>query len=1130
MQIEFEKFDAAVVPLSGSNLIEASAGTGKTYSIALMVLRLILEKQVSIREILMVTFTKAAVAELEERIRLFIRLAYRASNGEKINDQQITAMVEEAMRRSPDTSKILYAAVLLLDETSVMTIHSFCQQTLSEFAFETKQIFGADTIDDTGALIDSEINRFWRKEITGLPVPLLQVLLEHGLSRDGIKCIVKEHINGKKYLGYDEDVEYSNCEADHDKWMEALDVIRNKEEALRKQLIANVQSQLPALEAKTQSNRYASKNFKDSFISAEAFVDKLNSLRTGSKPPKYLWLLYEDIIDECGNCDALIEEIEMEVAKILQHLYCVAIRHVTNGIEQHKIDKNLLSFDDMIVRLHESLVRRNNEELKLALQKKYKAVFVDEFQDTDRLQYEIFREAFGTSTILFFIGDPKQSIYAWRKADIYTYFLARKSVDRRYSMNVNYRSSAPMIAAMNLFFSIDDPFHFGPDDSRDDRFDYQVVDAPAGSAKGVMTIDNEALVPFTYFEVARKSDIPGAVASQVAELFTANYRLPSGTEGTRNIVPSDIGILVRSNYEARNVRDALGRYGIPAVTIGDEKVLQSAEAMYVLYVMQAMDDASPENINRALLSPFTGFDKEDILNLDHDLAIEAFRSYKVTWEEDGVYTALMNFVADFNVRKTLLGRNTEGGERIITNLFQLIELVHKIQTHRVLSPLELISWLKRGIDGMETEGDEYEQRVESDEEAVKIVTIHKSKGLEYNIVIAPYLDMQDDRKNSTVCTFRDPNTNDYVSGERDSLTDEQIRWMREQNEQENRRLIYVAITRAVYKCFVFKNSSSKSNQSSLLPFMANVTGDPELIEERQVPEERTGYRYIGASGISVEPQVRAVNFTLHENNWRRISYSGLSPRHETTLKPRRGGYSDEYDQFVFNALAFGSNTGNMLHYIFENVHFGDAARWQYVIDDAVRQYAPAHKERYASMLKSLLHHVMNVQLNVDESSFKLSDISIHRRIHELEFDFKLGAFDVRSITELADANTMIAVKPLGEMQGMMNGKIDLFFEHQGKYFVLDWKSNFLGDSLEDYTGDRLTESMNENNYHLQYLVYTLAVKKYLESRLGSGFDFERDFGGVFYLFLRGVREGSQSGVFMRRPTATQVSRLEALLN
>ncbi|HLX67897.1 MAG TPA: UvrD-helicase domain-containing protein, partial [Puia sp.] len=214
--IKYQPFDAAVVPLEGSNLIEASAGTGKTYSIAILVLRLVIEEQLSVKEILMVTFTRAAVAELEERIRLFIRTAYKASLGKPIDDPNIEAIVNRAIGRAGESDAngadgvraLLRESVLFLDETSVLTIHSFCKQALREFAFETAQLFGAETLPDMRPVVESALNQFWRQHVTTMD-PQLLAMIVYPKMREGILELVLNHLSGRHYLGYENDRDYA---------------------------------------------------------------------------------------------------------------------------------------------------------------------------------------------------------------------------------------------------------------------------------------------------------------------------------------------------------------------------------------------------------------------------------------------------------------------------------------------------------------------------------------------------------------------------------------------------------------------------------------------------------------------------------------------------------------------------------------------------------------------------------------------------------------------------------------------------------------------------------------------------------------------------------------------------------
>lgn len=1121
----FEDFDAMTVPLEGSNLIEASAGTGKTYSVAILVLRLILEKRVSVKEILMVTFTKAAVAELEERIRLFIRLAYKSSLGEEIKDRTIAALAERSvnLRGEEDTRNILKEAVLFLDETSVLTIHSFCQLTLTEFAFETGQLFGAEPLQDTASLLEEEVNKFWRKYITTLPAGLLQFLLEAGLSRKGVYDVVKEHLDGKRYFDYDAARDYTLCDDDHSGFISSIRKLKEKESELKECLIAYISDNKEDLRARTDGNRFARKSLLRLIDQPEQFGDAVNA----KKGANYIIELYPDVLEQCGRCEEVAEEIKGLLRQIISRLNCQAINYITRGVRDHKRRYNQVSFDDMIVNLHTALQRSDNELLLKGLRRKYKAVFVDEFQDTDRLQFGIFQKAFEEDTILFYIGDPKQSIYAWRKADIFTYFKACESVQHRYGMNINYRSSAGFIGAMNAFFQPEpgfDTFFFG-DASHAIR--YIEVESPAGNTKGSLYKGHEQAAPLSICRLPNKETVYNAVASQVADLLSGGYYLQAETRNAKAVSPADIGILVRANADGRKIKSVLAKYGIPAITIGDDKVLRSEEAVDLLYVLEAIADISLQSINRALLSPFTGYSAEDILKLDEEKVLELFGKYKADWDENGIYTALMDFVSDFSVQKILLDRHTENGERTIANLFQLIELLHKVQTSKRLLPLELISWLKRGIEGMETAGDEYEQRIESDEEAVKIVTIHKSKGLEYNIVLAPFLDFMVENSRP-FCSFRDAETGEYILANKEALTEHQKMLVAEQAEQENRRLLYVAVTRAVYKCFIYKNLYFK--ESTLATFINALPAAPSsMIEFSEPPAMPAGYFFKPAGHVKRVLEKSPVSFELLEKNWRKMSYTMLKAQHETARTVWLNKHEDKYENFIFHQLAKGAKTGNLLHFIFENINFGNNSGWPYVIGEAIRRFVPGQADIYTEMLPVLLDHVLHVQLESGGSPFCLADVAPENQLHELEFDFRVPLFNPAVLESLSGPGTEIHVTNLSRMEGLMNGKIDLFFEWNNKFYVLDWKSNFLGGMMNDYSPDNVAGAMNANNYHLQYLLYTLAVKKYLESRLPY-FDYDAQFGGVLYLFIRGIRKGSANGIFAAKPSLEKINRLNGILS
>jgi exodeoxyribonuclease V beta subunit len=1121
-------FNASTVPLQDSNLIEASAGTGKTYSIAILVLRLVLEKQLSIKEVLMVTFTKAAVAELEERIRLFIRSAHKYANGHDITDSNIKVLVQQAIAHSSaeKVNQQLSDAVLFLDETAVLTIHSFCQQALNEFAFETNQLFGAEMLPDFTPVAEEELNRFWRRHITTLHTEILQALWHEDLKANMLE-VLQNHLSGKKYPGYQETKNYAISRPLQEAWRKDIAALREKVNQQEEDLCAHITDNAASLKVACEGNTYAKKGLLQHLAIPSDFIAAIREKRTAA----YITKLFPDLLAKIDELEAAENELLLLVQAMRQHLFSYAIQEAGHGVQLFKERNNVLGYDDLIANLHRALVQRNNPRLAEALQRKYKAVFIDEFQDTDRQQFEIFDKAFGDQSILFYIGDPKQSIYAWRKADIFTYFKARDKVTHLYSMNNNYRSSAPLIDAMNVFFLPTpdfDTFYFAHEAK---AISYIPVKSPEPNTKGLLFKNGAPDAAFSIFKLDNNKALHEAVAAQVAGLLQPDLYSIHKNEKQRAIVPSDIGILVRTGRQGKEIKWQLARLGIPAVTIDDAKVLESAEARSLLYLMEAINAPDRSSINRALLSAFTGFDIPQITHLDDAAVLELFTSYKDRWQKDGIYTALMDFIADFNVKQILLQQPAGNGERTITNLLQLIELVHQAENRKNLTPAELISWLNRGIDGMSAEGDEYTQRVESDEEAVKIVTIHKSKGLEYNIVLAPYLDFADNHKQDFV-SFRDPQSGDYIGAERALMEEEQLEWQKQQAEQENRRLLYVAITRAVYKCFIFKNLYYKNSTLTTFLNALPTEGATGIVVEKEAPQApATGYHKAAAPRFT---PAAPVAFSLQEESWRKMSYSMLAAKPEHVSIPRVLPEPGGYDHFIFQTLRRGAKTGNFLHFLFENISFTEDKHWDKWITESIRRFVPGQQEAYFEFLKEMLQQVLHVNIGSSEYPFTLEAIKWNKRLAELEFDFPVPLFQPDKLHTLGDKEVSILVRSLHglpgyELEGMMNGKIDLFFEHDGRYYILDWKSNYLGGSPDDYSPAALAKAMNDNNYHLQYLLYTLAVKKYLESRLGH-FDYDTQFGGVIYVFVRGVRAGADNGIFRAKPPIEKIDALERLLS
>lgn len=1111
---KYKAFNVMEVLLQGSNLIEASAGTGKTYSIAILALRLILEKKIPIQEILIVTFTKAAVAELEERIRFFVRNAYRYSNGEDIADD----IIKELVDRNIDANELLKSAIIYLDETKVMSIHGFSQKTLNEFAFETGQLFNTELITNTSSIIEAEVQSFWRKHVTSIQKDLLAEMLNGGqLSQENIIQIINGHLSGKNYIFYhaeDRNFDFTTQEIHLKKLLEVKKELADYEQVIENYFSVNREDIL----ARCYADSNAKKKFPDLVDNYKEIFKNINA----KNPQKYIVEKFQDFLEFKVELDKKREKIKEQSNETVNYFYSFAINSIVPKIFEHRLKNSLMSFDDMIQNLNSALKGAARESLAIKLSNKYKAVFIDEFQDTDRTQYEIFKHAFNDRSILFYIGDPKQSIYAFRSADIETYLEARDQAGENvFGMNINYRSTAKLIRALNQFFLPTEDFDTFYTDG---KILFHEVKYPTGADnKGEFLYNGSSGTPININIQNNKDNINKNLANLIYEMLSDDKYTIFDTisQTSRKIIPSDICVLVRTNIYGATIKSALSKLGIPAVTMSAETILNSNEAIDIIYLLEAMLRPTQSNVRRALITGFFQYRYDDLLTLDDEVVIQQFYDYNLKWKKVGIYATMMTLITDFGIQQNLLSNHTENGERILTNLYQLAELLYKTEHRRRFNPDELLDWFKINLEKDQADDDEWEQRIESDEDAVKIVSIHKSKGLQYPIVIAPELDFTVSNIPSKIISFRNADGK-YVTAKYSQLSEKAQELYIKQEEQENRRLLYVALTRAVYACYIFKSNASTNKSSTLSKFLEKITYNDLIGEIKDIPVPYDKYN----STNQDKPIVKhPTSFSLSETKWERISYSRISGDHELTPRDKFIQETQDYDRFIFNELTKGSKTGTIIHTMFERTRFNEPDTWKYTITNIAKQYYPKAEANFLTQLETMLEHVMYTNIITENGILQLSQISMATCVHELEFDFPLQKFNVKHLENLMEG---VRIKNgYSEIEGMMNGKVDLFFLHKGKYYILDWKTNHLGYQTDDYSSQKVVLAMKENNYHLQYLIYTCAIKKHLQFQL-KNFDYNHDFGGVIYLFIRGVRKDQTTGIFFSRPNIELINKLEFL--
>jgi exodeoxyribonuclease V beta subunit len=1088
------KFNVYEVDLTGRNLIEASAGTGKTYSIALLVLRLILEKEIPLSKILMVTFTKAAVAELESRIRRFVRLAARYASGKVIDEDPVMKIVDKVTKEKSIVE--LRKALRNLDELSVMTIHSFCERNLTMYPFETSQSFKFKIATDISEIRDLTVNDYWRRKVNSLDQDLFVHFTEI-LTRENITEVLNKALDDKEYIcsPIDNEAELldkiKSAIGEKDKSLKALnDHIRDNFESIRsKQLTSFAKDFL-------EENSSSPADFKKAFMKGCRDLlkkDEKKYLRTSFSDE---FSLYEIYYNHKQNLDELS-------SSYIYNIFKSAIDELKQSVTRFKEKRQLIDFNDQIRFLHKAV---HNGLINKLLSDKYRAVFIDEFQDTDKLQYEIFYKLFIGKTV-FYIGDPKQSIYGWRKADLGTYKEARKNSIVVPPMDKNFRSTAELIDAINSFFTItENPF-------ADDGIVYENV-KPGRKDLGAMTDNGSPVKPFEINGFKKKDLIKQYVVNETSRLIYSGNVMIKGVE----VKPSDIAIIVRTNKEARAMKKALSDVDIPAITVDETKVMESDEAQITRYLMEAVIQPNRGAINRILLNRCFGLDVEKILKIEEEEHLENFRALKKTWNEQGIYNMLYQFYDTYNVREHCLEMGLEG-QRILTNLYHIAEILHKNAQLNKYTSGELLVWSQRAQKDRE---EEYEQRIESQDDAVQITTVHRAKGLTYKIVFAPFLDMK--IKERDICEFRKDGYYYFTHQPDDDARD----LCNSQTEQENRRLIYVALTRAQYKVYLCINKGISG--SSVKKLITDCIDYADKVESSIAKNERKDKQEELKFTPRKKPDIEIKKtFGIH-------SFSALSRAHHSAPfeKVEINEAERRYDKFIYQELERGANVGTALHSIFERLNFGDESTWEKTISDASKYYSniihdkdeEKNLESNMGFFRQLADHVMKAAIDINGECFSLAHIDNSKKLPELEFYFSVDKVNRQVVNEYLGEDAKLGGE--SDMEGLMTGSMDLVFELNGKYFILDWKSNHLGNTTEHYNIKGMEEAMTNSNYHLQYMIYTVALKRWLERRI-TGFDFDKHFGGVIYVFLRGVREGNNTGIFTKQPDRKQIEELDIAL-
>ncbi|KND60503.1 Exodeoxyribonuclease V beta chain [Candidatus Burkholderia verschuerenii] len=1217
-------------PLSGRSLIEASAGTGKTFTIAMLYVRLVLghdpgnasARPLTPPEILVVTFTDAATKELRNRIRARLTQAARyfqqAAEDSEDDDPLLHDLREQYDEHLwPSCARSLQLAAEWMDEAAVSTIHGWCNRMLREHAFDSDSLFSQTLETDQSDLLAEAVRDYWRTFMTPLD----------GRGATLVSTWVKSPAELQQKLRNLVDVAAllpQSTEPD-----EVLEARARKLDALKAPWKSWPEEMGPLLDAERTAKRLSGTSYRRDYCERwlAALTTWANDPHAASPELKTGWdrLTAEALLANCKGTppshpgfDALstlrAELAELDAARtdILAH----AARWVAERFAAEQTRRAQMGFNDLLSRLDNALHGPNGARLAEVIRQQFPVALIDEFQDTDPVQYRIFDAVYGaradrdeTQHTLIMIGDPKQAIYAFRGADIFTYLDARRSCGTRlYTLAKNFRSTHEMVAAVNHCFAI-------AETRADGRGGFLFRDEAANpvpfievSAQGraeAFAVDGETQRALTVWylppdgsdEGVRKSaylsQMAASCASEMVRLLNLGLRDEAGfdsDDGRRALRPADMAVLVNNFGEAHAIRSQLSARGVRSVYLPERSsVLTSDQAGEIAHWLAACAEPEDGRLVRSALATSTlglSFTELDALFCDEarwEACVLQFRGYRECWRRQGVLPMLRRLLNDFHVPARLLKLNAPSrasdentdGERVLTDLLHLAELLQQASTliegeHGLIR--HLLEEREAAQEG--TGGDARQMRLESDGDLVKIVTIHKSKGLEYPLVFLPF-----------ACAYRAVDEKAMPLKWHDDAgrlhvaiegTAGNVAQADEERLGEDLRKLYVALTRARHATWIGMAALDDLERSAIGYLLS---GQNALGPARFVDALEAGFGVSAHTALLAAPEPGIERYMANDEAahrgeprrsarvvrepWWIASYSSLktsdgvytpapeTPDEDVFIETRDAQSEAEEDEDATLAPApvqatssalhdfpRGSEQGSFLHDLLEwaaQQGFAEVAKDPAMLREVVaRRCSVRGLERWIDTLTDWLMRIVTTPFVLRaEHGMQATSVTLSRlpsALGEMEFWFAAARVDTLELDRLVCAHTFGgADRPALEqtqLNGMLKGFMDLVFEHDGRYYVADYKSNWLGADDAAYTPERIRAQMLRSRYDLQFVLYLLGLHRLLKTRLPD-YDYDTHMGGAVYLFVRGLNAASQ-GVCAECPPRELIERLDAL--
>ena len=1185
-------FDAVTTPVTpGVSLVEASAGTGKTFGITMTVLRLLLAERESgvpvvdgIGSILIVTFTQAATSELVSRVRLILREALDVATSRitpTTPTQRVIAQIDGI--HGAAAVQRLQAGLAAIDTLSIFTIHGFCKRILDEFALESGTPFGATMLTDDALLLQGAFEDWWRRTMYD-DVMFAALAVQQKLTPESFRS---------DYLAW-RNLPHARLEPSADLG-ETRGAVLGAIARLREVWDA------PAVLAWLDGTTWTKKGGMHDAAYRARLVEQGTAAASGDlgAAAEVAATLSVEALQGCAGKRSKVEKavhasipelpfaqccsaLAVALGALSQSLRVSCLTAVFASLAREKTRQNLLGFDDLLVRLRLALEAEGSDGMLASLiRRKYQAALIDEFQDTDPNQFPIFRIAFHGCP-LFLVGDPKQAIYGFRGADVFAYIEAAASADRAFTLHRNFRSTASLVAGVNAVFEQ------APDAFLLPEIPFTPAQAQGRNPLPSLLDDGRESVHWFFAP-------PAAEQGRLAPLTTGRARRIMLEACVNEIValldrglpPGSIAILVRANYEGLEVERLLRAAGVPAVVTGLGHILHSTECAELHALLRAI--AAPRDtgaLRAALASDLWGASLDELRHWASEEGEAAWEGVVAAvaalgdlWSARGFMPMLQQLLVQRDVLHRFLGYTD--GERRLTNLRHIVELLHQASGAGSLNVDGLLHWLAVARSDSTRESDITELRLETDSAAVQIVSVHRSKGLEYDVVFCPTL------WSTRVAGAGDPviaHLDDGIVFDHGSpLRAERAAVADAERLAEDLRLVYVALTRARHRTYIgwAPVANRTTGASSARSALAYLLRDPALTSG-MTPVQATAATATAMSASIEQWEARLREF-VHQHRatmsvqlvpsgasrrWTppTVATSALTARgplpSATQLETWRitsftalasgGGHGaassrDRDDQIApatpaspdrgsFAAFPAGRRAGVVLHELFEFARFAasaDELRAPVAATLVRHRMADSADDPRVDAVVGMMAAVLSSPIG--ESGMQLCDVPYDRTLREWEFLLPLGTVDrgtfARLFRDFGGETGRVYAPILDQLNpsrvfGFLGGFVDLVLEHEGRWYVVDWKSNQLGTDPAAYEHTALAGVMHAEHYTLQYHLYVTALHRYLRARV-PGYSYATHMGGAAYAFLRGFGIAG-SGWFVDRPPEALIDALDAL--